>query len=369
MALFRAREIREGASPDELRRQMNEAFRAIERDLSAALSSSKVSEVITASTYAPGFGEVARVAPPSGGLRLILPEPNLARLGSRITVVQEAASGALSVEVVNGTINGAATLAYLAGIGTVEFILTPSGWFGWSVSLVASLPLTALASQADDTFVGNISGASAIPVAVGLASIDSASIIWDAASHTFQRAALTGDVTASQNANALTIANGAVTNAKRADMAAATLSGRALGAGTGVPTDLTAGQVVDIIETEAVTWTATQNFEGQLRLGTEQTDANTGAINVTLGDVCRLRFTDASGNHTLGTISGGAEGRLLLLEFNGTGTHTLTHATTANGTSCPGSVDLVMVGRSGCVMVARDAGGGDFNWRVLATTN
>lgn len=62
-----------------------------------------------------------------------------------------------------------------------------------------------------------------------------------------QRSALTGDVTASAGDNATTIANDAVTNAKLANMAEATIKGRAAGAGTGDPTDLTAAQVRAII--------------------------------------------------------------------------------------------------------------------------
>lgn len=57
-----------------------------------------------------------------------------------------------------------------------------------------------------------------------------------------ERAALTGDVTAAQNGNATTIASNAVTNTQLADMAQGTVKGRAAGAGTGDPTDLTQAQ-------------------------------------------------------------------------------------------------------------------------------
>lgn len=57
-----------------------------------------------------------------------------------------------------------------------------------------------------------------------------------------RRAALTGDVTASAGDNATTIANNAVSNAKMADMAQATIKGRAAAAGTGDPQDLTASE-------------------------------------------------------------------------------------------------------------------------------
>jgi hypothetical protein len=63
-----------------------------------------------------------------------------------------------------------------------------------------------------------------------------------------QRAALTGDVTASAGNNATTIANDAVTNAKAANMADSTIKGRASGAGTGDPTDLTADQLLSIFD-------------------------------------------------------------------------------------------------------------------------
>lgn len=63
-----------------------------------------------------------------------------------------------------------------------------------------------------------------------------------------QTITLTGDVTGSGTGSfAATIANSAVTNAKSADMAQATIKGRASGAGTGAPTDLTATQATAIL--------------------------------------------------------------------------------------------------------------------------
>jgi hypothetical protein len=60
---------------------------------------------------------------------------------------------------------------------------------------------------------------------------------------------LTADVTATgPGSAAATIANDAVTNAKAANMAAATIKGRAVGAGTGDPTDLTANQASTILD-------------------------------------------------------------------------------------------------------------------------
>jgi hypothetical protein len=61
-----------------------------------------------------------------------------------------------------------------------------------------------------------------------------------------RRSALTGDVTASAGSNATTIANDAVTNAKLANMATATIKGRTT-AGTGDPEDLTPAQARTVI--------------------------------------------------------------------------------------------------------------------------
>lgn len=63
-----------------------------------------------------------------------------------------------------------------------------------------------------------------------------------------QTITLTGDVTGSGTGSfAATIATSAVTNAKMADMAQSTIKGRAAGAGTGAPVDLTATQATAIL--------------------------------------------------------------------------------------------------------------------------
>lgn len=62
-----------------------------------------------------------------------------------------------------------------------------------------------------------------------------------------QRAALTGDITATAGSNATTIANDAVTNTKAANMAQDTIKGRSSGSGTGDPEDLTAAQATAIL--------------------------------------------------------------------------------------------------------------------------
>ncbi|MGA7486807.1 MAG: hypothetical protein WBW74_07705, partial [Xanthobacteraceae bacterium] len=59
--------------------------------------------------------------------------------------------------------------------------------------------------------------------------------------------AISGDATLNAGTGVLTIASDAVTNAKLADMAQATVKGRAAGAGTGDPADLSVAQLVALI--------------------------------------------------------------------------------------------------------------------------
>ncbi len=344
--LFRARELREGATPDDLRRQMNEAFKAIERDLVEALAKGKVSSLITDSTYSAGFGEVARFAPPSTGTRLILPEPNLAQLDARITAVQEAATGPLSVEVINGTINGATTLTFLAGIGTVEFVLTPTGWYAWSATLF-TVPLTSLAAQAAETFLINATAVSAPPTAVAGSTVAGAGLTYTTGgilavggstsvtvnANDVQRAALTGDVTAPANSNATTIAANAVTNAKLAQMAARTVKLRADGAGTGDPIDGTGAQLGEI-------YRAGTRIADSTSTGTVAVYAVTSATNV-------ISFLTGIGAVTLrGMTAAGETGQVVYLENNDTSgaNVTLVHEFAAASTDfrCPGSVNLVI---------------------------
>ena len=112
---------------------------------------------------------------------------------------------------------------------------------------------------------------------------------------------LTGDVTAGpgSGSQAATIASDAVTNAKLANMAQATIKGRASGAGTGDPTDLTGAQATAVLDA---------------MVGDSGSGGTKGLVPApAAGDSSAGKFLKADGTWTA-PPSGGGSGSLVLLE-------------------------------------------------------
>lgn len=115
-----------------------------------------------------------------------------------------------------------------------------------------SITYAKMQNIATDSLIGRDTVGSGDPETIGL----NATLSMDGSGN-LQRSALTGDVTANAGSNATTIGNNKVltamiadaqvTLAKMTDLAQATIIGRAAAAGTGVPTALSAAQVVAII--------------------------------------------------------------------------------------------------------------------------
>jgi hypothetical protein len=217
----------------------------------------------------------------------------------------------------------------------------------WATFALADLP-----SQAADTFLGRLAG-SGTPTAQTLASLASTSLVYDATSHTFQLAALTGgDIARSQNSVSETINNDAVTNAKLANMASPRLKGRTTAA-TGDPEDLTltnstsatwntgtggaiaieraalTGEVTAGANANATTivrstdfntspnnqWTGTHRFDAGIGVTGEIAPAQFVAQqnNFALGPVSILRFT-LGGNQSLTGMVPAFDGQLVILK-------------------------------------------------------
>lgn len=133
-----------------------------------------------------------------------------------------------------------------------------------------------------------------------------------------QRAALTGDVTAAAGNNTTTIANDVVTNVKLANMAEATLKGRAAGAGTGDPADLSAAQVRAILGLTA---------GGTLHVSTTQA-GNVGTGEDTLASYTVPAGQLANNGDTLwfeafGTMAANGNAKTVRVRFGAAGTNLL----------------------------------------------
>lgn len=131
-----------------------------------------------------------------------------------------------------GTTFVALTDAASADLPTINTPLSTA--LAGKAAIVHTHVVSAITPVASDRLIGRHAGGSgaAQEVTVGSGLEFSGSGI--------QRAALTGDVTAAAGSNSTTIANDAVGNTKLANMAQATIKGRAAGGGTGDPQDLSA---------------------------------------------------------------------------------------------------------------------------------
>ena len=129
----------------------------------------------------------------------------------------------------------------------------------------------------------------------------------------------TGDVTGS---GALTIANNAVTNAKAADMATATIKGRTT-AGTGDPEDLTASQAWGVIDDAALN-TAQNWTKAQGSTPVALTDGANIATDASLSNVFTVTL---GGNRTLDNPTNLVAGRtyVWVITQDGSGGHTLAY--------------------------------------------
>lgn len=150
MASFRPRDF-SGCSPEQMRRLLNDMQREIAAALNALEQGDPVTPVIT-SDYAAQYGELVRMSPSAAGARLLLPPIILARVGQRSRIVLQVGDGAgpITIEAIDSIVanqqvrtlvNGQSVLNYAAGIGMLEFVPGPDGWFTENPgTLVPSVP-------------------------------------------------------------------------------------------------------------------------------------------------------------------------------------------------------------------------------------
>lgn len=263
-------------------------------------------------------GETRRLAPRAAGQNVVIPTADETNYGARIVLLIDGTLGACRVRPVSGTINGAS--AFTLSAGFVSSVELQSGGDGrWYAQRTNGAPFSAGAGLSESGGVLAVNGSTSITIA----------------SDEVRRAALTGEVTAGANDNATT--------------------------------------VVRSTDFQASPWTGLHQFNADIRLGTLHTESNkSGALSITRTAGAMRIVVTSTGDITLGTISGCADGIPLIFEHveasGAPNTLTVTNDTgSANAFACPGEVNLAIVGRGGFIAVGRQ--GANANWKIVATTN
>jgi hypothetical protein len=281
--------------------------------------------------------------------------PVRAALTGAITAAQDdnaTAFGALAAKsVLANATNASAIPAALAGSIAFQHLRVNSGNTGleWSVFTSGDfpagvVPVSSIAAIAADTFIGNTGTISASPAAIALSSIGSTSLVYDATSHTFQRAALTGAVTASQNSNATTLATQAA-NTFLANATAGVASPTAVASNAEGVMGRTSGNIQSIdssVQTAliraagSVFWascaadqTLRRSGSGDLGFGTLVTN-NIGANQVTNARLAQMATDTFKGNVTAGTADPADVG---LSTLAGAGLSFAAHTLDVNGST------------------------------------
>lgn len=213
-----------------------------------------------------------------------------------------------------------------------------------------------LANVATATVKGRTTASTGSPEDLTLAA--STSVTWNTATGgalSAERAALTGDVTASANSNATTIANSAVTLAKMANLAAGTVIGRAVDGGTGVPTALTGVQQGQNLRRETVV--------------VDSTSSGTSATYTIANTTTQLQFKLAGALTINGmTASTATFGKLLAVSFDSG----FAGSVTWNNESASAGAALERIRTPGAVALTISAGETalfeyfDSRWRCIA---
>jgi len=225
--------------PEGSERVIIEAFRGIQQTLDTLQVVQRNSRpVVQAAAYQARAGELVLIEGRTGGTLVTIPQGSSANVEQkiRIALIGGVLSPGVTIAIVQrmGTINGNATLTLttrgiveLTSVGDRGWVavftsaggggggLPPDGAYGditvsgggtvWTVNSGA-ITIGELANIADETFVGNVSGAPAAPSAIALSSLAGTNLTWNSA---LNRLDASGGGSVSMTDATITVAYGA----------------------------------------------------------------------------------------------------------------------------------------------------------------
>lgn len=167
------------SNPDELRRGLKRMQDELRVELDR-ITRRHLSPVQTGSRYSAQYDEVVRVDPPSTGMTVLLPRPHISKSGAIITLMVVGDGGPMTIQVVDGNINGVPEVSFLAGLGSIVLQLDADrGWYMPSASTIVG----GQTEIADERLLGNDSGTTGLAVATDVHQVlnwlpDVDEVIW-----------------------------------------------------------------------------------------------------------------------------------------------------------------------------------------------
>jgi len=222
-----------------------------------------------------------------GGIRIRIPTGSKLGYGDVGMKIFESTGSGKALEIYDNT--GALVFHVQGGVVTAKGIVTTAGpnTFGGNTTMAGTLGVTGAVTMSSTLAVTGQVTVPTTPTAAGHATsksyVDSVAGGGGGGVPTSRQIATTaplaggGDLTADRT---LSINNDGVTNAILANMAQSTIKGRAVGAGTGDPTDLTVAQILAMLALDYTNWVSITSFTSPFSAYTQDTNGGTPQVRV-----------------------------------------------------------------------------------------
>jgi hypothetical protein len=139
--------------PAQLQEELQELQRSVSDELARLGARARVRAETQDSVFA-NYGDLVRLDPPTGGLVLTLPPATPAVAGSSVEAVITSADGSVTVQVVDGLIDGEEEIVLSPRIGRARFTCDGAQWFHGVANALGSVSLAELEAIAPGRSLG-----------------------------------------------------------------------------------------------------------------------------------------------------------------------------------------------------------------------